>query len=62
MKVKWARISTISAKMPNTKCRLVIQERGYGENMDELLAGTPCFVVASMLLQKAAKHRDRKAW
>ena len=37
VKVKWVR----TKKGDGVRCRLVAQELGYGERLDELLAGTP---------------------
>ena len=37
VKVKWVRVKKGEA----VRCRLVAQELGYGERLDELFAGTP---------------------
>lgn len=41
VKVKWARANKASEEHHEVRCRLVAQELGYGERLDELFAGTP---------------------
>lgn len=40
-------------------CRLVAQELGYGEALDELFTGTPSLMVVKMLLHDMTMHGDR---
>ena len=41
VKTKWVRVNKGTRDEPEIKCRLVAQELGYGERLDELYAGTP---------------------
>ena len=51
VKVKWVRIK----KGGGVRCRLVAQELGYGERLDELFAGTPSLGSVRMALTHAMK-------
>ena len=50
VKVKWVRTIKGTAAQPNIRCRLVAQETGYGQRIDELFSGTP-----SLMSTKIAK-------
>jgi hypothetical protein len=55
VKVKWVRINKGSREHPQVKCRLVAQELGYGQRMDELFSGTPSLLTLRLVLLHAAK-------
>ena len=55
VKVKWVRTNKGSAVEQVVKCRLVAQELGYGERMDELFSGTPSLMAVKVALAHAAK-------
>ena len=55
VKVKWVR--TNNAMDPEVRCRLVAQELGYGQRMDELFAGTPSLMAVKLILHYEAKGR-----
>ena len=50
MKVKWVRVNKGSKDEPIVRCRLVAQELGYGERIDELFAGTPSMSSVRLVL------------
>ena len=50
VKVKWVRTNKGTAIDPVVRCRLVAQELGFGEKMDELFAGTPSLTAVKMIL------------
>ena len=52
VKVKWVR----TMKGGGVRCRLVAQELGYGERLDELFAGTPSLGSVRMALTHAMKQ------
>ena len=52
VKVKWVR----TTKGDGVKCRLVAQELGYGQRLDELFAGTPSLGAVRMALVHAMRH------
>ena len=55
VKVKWVRTNKCTAMDPEVRCRLVAQELGYGQRMDELFAGTPSLMAVKLILHHAAK-------
>ena len=55
VKVKWVRINKGTANKPEIKCRLVAQELGYGQRMDELFSGTPSLSTVKLVIAHAAK-------
>ena len=55
VKVKWVRTNKGTAMNPEVRCRLVAQELGYGQRMDELFAGTPSLMAVKLILHHAAK-------
>ena len=55
VKVKWVRTNKGSVADQVVKCRLVAQELGYGQRMDELFSGTPSLMVVKVALAHAAK-------
>ena len=55
VKVKWVRTNKGTPKEQEVKCRLVAQELGYGQRMDELFAGTPSLMAVKLALAHAAK-------
>ena len=55
VKVKWVRTNKDSSKEQVVRCRLVAQELGYGEKMDELFAGTPSLMTVKLVLVHAAQ-------
>ena len=54
-KVKWVRTNKGTAAQPNIRCRLVAQEIGYGQRIDELFSGTPSLMSTKMAIVHAAK-------
>ena len=56
VKVKWVRVK----KGEGVRCRLVAQELGYGERLDELFAGTPSLGSVRMALTHAMKKPHHK--
>ena len=58
VKVKWVR----TKKGGGVRCRLVAQELGFGERMDELFAGTPSLGVSRLAMALACRrsHVPRK--
>lgn len=58
VKVKWVRMNIGTHQHPEIGCRLVAQELGYDERLDELCAGTPWFIVVKLLLQKVAHNME----
>lgn len=59
VQVNWVRVNNETREAPDVRCRLVAQEPGDGERLDELLAGTPSLMVIKMLLHNIAMHRYR---
>jgi hypothetical protein len=55
VKVKWVRTNKGTVGKPNVKCRLVAQELGYGQRIDELFSGTPSLVAMKVAMLHAAK-------
>lgn len=55
VKVKWVRTNKGSMADQVVKCRLVAQELGYGQRMDELFSGTPSLMAVKVALAHAAK-------
>lgn len=49
VRVKWARINQGTDAQPEVRCRLVTQELGYGERLDELFARTPTLIIVELL-------------
>jgi hypothetical protein len=60
VKVKWVRVNKGTAQNPIVKCRLVAQELGYGQRMDELFSGTPSLVALRLVLVHAVLGRGRR--
>ena len=56
VKVKWVR----TKKGSGVRCRLVAQELGYGERLDELFAGTPSLGAVRIALTHAARDEGHK--
>ena len=56
VKVKWVR----TKKGAGVKCRLVAQELGYGERLDELFAGTPSLGAVRVALTHAVSDAGHK--
>ena len=56
VKVKWVR----TKKGEGVRCRLVAQELGYGERLDELFAGTPSLGSVRMALTHAMRKPHHK--
>ena len=56
VKVKWVR----TKKGAGVRCRLVAQELGYGERLDELFAGTPSLGSVRMALTHAMRKPTHK--
>ena len=56
VKVKWVRTNKGTAAQPNIRCRLVAQEIGYGQRIDELLSRTPSLMSTKMAIVHAAKR------
>ena len=50
MKVKWVRVNKGSKEAPKVRCRLVAQELGYGERVEELFAGTPSLSAVRLVI------------
>ena len=55
VKVKWVRTNKGTVEQPHIKCRLVAQELGYGQRIDELFSGTPSLMSMKMAIVHAAK-------
>ena len=55
VKVKWVRTNKGTKHQQVVKCRLVAQELGYGQRMDELFSGTPALMMVRVALVHAAK-------
>ena len=55
VKVKWVRINKGTKDKPKVRCRLVAQELGYGERLDELFAGTPSLPTVRLAILHAAR-------
>ena len=55
VKVKWVRTNKGTAAQPNIRCRLVAQEIGYGQRIDELFSGTHSLMSTKMAIVHAAK-------
>ena len=60
VKVKWVRTNKGTALEQEVRCRLVAQELGYGQRMDELFAGTPSLMAVKVALVHAAKGGPRR--
>ena len=60
VKVKWVRTNKGTALEQEVRCRLVAQELGYGQRMDELFAGTPSLMAVKVALVHAAKGWPRR--
>ena len=56
VKVKWVRVK----KGEGVRCRLVAQELGYGERLDELFAGTPSLGSVRTALTHAMRKPSHK--
>ena len=56
LKVKWVR----TKKGNGVRCRLVAQELGYGQRVDELYAGTPSLASVRVALIHAMKNNRYK--
>ena len=56
VKVKWVRVK----KGEGVRCRLVAQELGYGERLDELFAGTPSLGAVRTALVHAMRKPSHK--
>ena len=56
VKVKWVRTNKGTAAQPNIRCRLVAQEIGYGQRIDELFSGTPSLMSTKMAIAHAVKE------
>lgn len=54
VKVKWARVNKGSEVHSEVRFRLVAQELGFRERLDELFAGTPSLTVVKLLLSVTA--------
>ena len=54
VKVKWVRVK----KGDKVRCRLVAQELGYGERMDELFAGTPSLGASRLAVAVAGLRKQ----
>lgn len=54
--VKCVRVSRGSDDHPEVRCRLVAQELGCGERLDEIIPGTPSSTVVNLLLSAAAQY------
>ena len=57
--VKWVRTNKGTYEDPNIKCRLVAQELGYGQRVDELFSGTPSLQAMRLVILHAAKGGRR---
>jgi hypothetical protein len=55
VKVKWVRTNKGTSLEQEVRCRLVAQELGYGEKMDELFAGTPSLSAVKTVLYHASE-------
>jgi hypothetical protein len=55
VKVKWVRTNKGTAKDQEVRCRLVAQELGYGQRMDEMFAGTPSLMMVKVALVHAVQ-------
>ena len=60
VKVKWVRTNKGTPMDPEVRCRLVAQELGYGQRMDELFAGTPSLMAVKLILHHAGKGRPEQ--
>jgi hypothetical protein len=60
VKVKWVRVNKGTPRDPVVKCRLVAQELGYGQRMDELFSGTPSLLALRLALMHAVMGRGRR--
>jgi hypothetical protein len=60
VKVKWVRVNKGTTQKPLVKCRLVAQELGYGQRMDELFSGTPSLVALRLMLVHAVLGGGRR--
>ena len=60
VKVKWVRVNKGTTQQPMVKCRLVAQELGYGQRMDELFSGTPSLVALRLTLLHAVLGGGRR--
>lgn len=58
-KAQWVRIYQGTAEGPEIRCRLVAQELGYAEKLDELFAGTPSLLVVKMMLRKMSEESEK---
>lgn len=56
--VKWARVSKGRDGCPEVRCRVVAQELGYREWLDELVEGTPSFTIVKLLLSERRRTRS----
>ena len=61
VKVKWVRVNKGTPQEPLVKCRLVAQELGYGQRMDELFSGTPSLLSLRLVLVHAVKGGGRRS-
>ena len=59
VKVKWVRTNKGTAAQANIRCRLVAEEIGYGQRIDELFSGTPSLTSTKMATVHAAKGGAR---
>ena len=57
VKVKWVRTNKGTAAQPNIRCRLVAQEMGYGQRIDEFFSGTSSLMSTKMAIVHAANGR-----
>ena len=60
VKVKWVRVNKGTSRDPVVKCRLVAQELGYGQRMDELFSGTPSLLALRLALVHAVMGEGRR--
>ena len=60
VKVKWVRVNKGTPRDPMVKCRLVAQELGYGQRMDELFSGTPSLLALRLALVHAVMGRGQR--
>ena len=61
MKVKRVRVNKGTPRDPVVKCRLVAQELGYGQRMDELFSGTPSLAALRLALTHAVLGGGRRS-
>ena len=61
VKVKWLRINMGTPTDADVRCRLVTEELVCSQRTDDLIVGTPSFMVVKLILHHRAKGGDDKS-